>query len=151
MTSYFIVFVDMKFAESCLSTIVLKNGYESNVLKVSYKIREAVVYLLPTDLSQSQSITELCHMDVCHVVFIECSHLVNGCTIKCSCIGLILFRYLSCVGALICEMNTIGFVSVCMQRLWRFGCKLCNHSLGVHEPKWASYNKREIDFCSIIY
>ena len=31
-----------------------------------------------------------------------------GCTIKCDCIGLILFRYLSYLGAIICDINTIG-------------------------------------------
>ena len=56
--------------------------------------------------------TELCHLDVRHYVTIECSHLANGCTIKCGCIGLMLFRYLSCLGATICDINTIGFVSV---------------------------------------
>ena len=25
--------------------------------------------------------------------------------------------------------------------LWRFGCKLCNRSLGIHEPKWTSHVK----------
>ena len=48
--SYVIVFVDMKFAETCLSTIVLKNGYESNVLKVRYTAREAPIYLLLSGL-----------------------------------------------------------------------------------------------------
>ena len=32
------------------------------------------------------------HMDVRHFVIIECSHLAKGGTIKCSCIGLMLFR-----------------------------------------------------------
>ena len=32
-----------------------------------------------------------------------------------------------------------------MQNLWRFGCKLCNRSLGVHEPKWTSHVKRPSD------
>ena len=36
-------------------------------------------------------------------------HLVNGYTIKCGCIGLMLFRNLSCVEAIICDINTIGF------------------------------------------
>ena len=57
-----------------------------------------------------------CHlartMDVRHFVIIECSHLANGCTIKYGRIGLILCRYLSCLGAIICYINTIAFVSV---------------------------------------
>ena len=37
----------------------------------------------------------------------------------------------------LCNINTIGFVSVylCMQSLWRFGCKSCNRLLGIHDPK----------------
>ena len=45
---------------------------------------------------------ELRHMDVRHFVTIECSHLANGCTIECGYIGLVLFRYLSYVGTIIC-------------------------------------------------
>ena len=51
-------------------------------------------------------------MAVRHFVNEECSHLANGCTTTCGCIGLILFCYLSCPGAIICDINTIGFVSV---------------------------------------
>ena len=61
---------------------------------------------------------ELRHMDVRHfVIIVECNNLANFYIIKCGCIGLILFRYLSCVGVIICEINTIGFVSVCVQSL----------------------------------
>ena len=60
---------------------------------------------------------ELCQMDVRHFEIIECSHLANGCTTKGCCIGLILFHYLSCLGAIIADINTMGFVSVCMQSL----------------------------------
>ena len=60
---------------------------------------------------------ELRHMDVRQFVIIECSHLVNGCTIKCGCIDLMLFRYLSSLCAMICDINTIGFVLVCMHSL----------------------------------
>ena len=35
-----------------------------------------------------------------------------------------------CLGGIICDINNIGFVSVYMQRVWSFGCKLCNRSLG---------------------
>ena len=43
---------------------------------------------------------ELRHMDVRHFVITECRHLTNGCTIKCGCIALMLFCYLSCLGAI---------------------------------------------------
>ena len=52
-------------------------------------------------------------MDVRHFVIIECSHPVNGCIIKCSCIGFISFLNLSCQhcqGTMICDINTIGIV-----------------------------------------
>ena len=62
---------------------------------------------------------ELCHMDIHHFVIEECRHLANGCAIKCGCIGLVLFRYLSSVGATICDINTIGFVSV-------YACRVCD-------------------------
>ena len=55
---------------------------------------------------------EMRHLDVCHFVIQEYSHLANGCTTKCDCIGSMLYRYLSCLGAIICDINTIGFVSV---------------------------------------
>ena len=64
---------------------------------------------------------ELCHLDVRHFLIKEreCSHLLNGCTTKCGCIGLILYRYLSRLGAIICDINTIEFVSV-------HACRMCN-------------------------
>ena len=34
-------------------------------------------------------------------------HLANGCVLKCSCIGLMVFRSLSCLGIIICYINTI--------------------------------------------
>ena len=43
---------------------------------------------------------ELRHMDARHFVIIECSNLANCCTTKCGCIGLMLFRYVSCLGAI---------------------------------------------------
>ena len=61
---------------------------------------------------------EPCHLDVRYFVIEECSHLANGCTIKCGCIGLILFRYLSCLGAIICDIITIVVsIYICMQSL----------------------------------
>ena len=62
---------------------------------------------------------ELCHMDACHFVIIECRHLAKGCTLKCGCIGLMLFRNLSCLGTIICYINTIGIVAV-------YACKVCH-------------------------
>ena len=62
---------------------------------------------------------DLRHVDVRHYVIIECSHLANGCTIDCGCIGLMLFRNLSYMGAMICHIITIGFVSV-------YVCRVCD-------------------------
>ena len=69
-----------------------------------------------------QAIPEIVHKIQEHsrhfsIVIEECSHLVNSFTAKCGCIGLILFRYLSCLAAIICDINTIGFVLVCMENL----------------------------------
>ena len=83
---------------------------------------------------------ELRHLDVRNFLIEECRRLANGCTTKCGCIGLMLFRNLSCLGAILCDINTIGFIS---KSLFRFGCKLCNRSLGVHETKRMSHVKRE--------
>ena len=57
-------------------------------------------------------------MDVRRFVIIECSHLANGCTIKCGCIGLMLFRYISCLGAIICYMNNIRYMHAESVSLW---------------------------------
>ena len=54
---------------------------------------------------------ELRHLDVRHFVTEESRHIANGFT------GLILFRYLSCAGALICDI--IEFVSV-------HACRVCD-------------------------
>ena len=48
-------------------------------------------------------------MDDRHFVIEECRHLANDCTTKCGCIGLKLFRYLSCLGAIICDIDRICF------------------------------------------
>ena len=42
---------------------------------------------------------ELHHLYVLHFVIEEFRRLANGCTAKCDCIGLMLFRYLSYVWA----------------------------------------------------
>ena len=60
---------------------------------------------------------ELCHMDVCHFVIIECSHLANCRTIKCGCISLMLFHYLPCLSAIICDIIPKGFLSVYVRRV----------------------------------
>ena len=52
---------------------------------------------------------ELRHLDVRHFVIEDFRHLANGCTAHCSCIGSMLFRYISCMGAILCDVNTIGF------------------------------------------
>ena len=62
---------------------------------------------------------ELRHMDARHFVIEECRHLANGCTNRCGCSWLILFRYLSCLGAILRAINTIGFVSV-------YPCRICD-------------------------
>ena len=44
------------------------------------------------------------------------------------------------------------YFDICKQSLWRFGCKLCKHSLGdstVHEPKWTSHVIRRNDSARI--
>ena len=59
-------------------------------------------------------------LDICHFAIEECRHLANGCTAKCGCIGgLIIFRYISRPGAIICEINTIELVSV-------YACRVCD-------------------------
>ena len=62
---------------------------------------------------------ELCHMDTHNFVIIECRHLAKGCALKCGCIGLMLFRNLSCLGTIICFINTVGIVPV-------YACNVCD-------------------------
>ena len=47
-------------------------------------------------------------LDTRHFVIIECRHLNKGCGLKCGCIGWMLFRNLSCLGTIICSINTIS-------------------------------------------
>ena len=68
-------------------------------------------------------------MDVRHFVIIECSHLANGCTMECGCIGLMLIRYLSCLGAIIRDTGKIICFGICMQSVMLWRGKLCNRSL----------------------
>ena len=73
---------------------------------------------------------ELCHMNARHFVIIECRHMPIGCVLKCGYIGFMLFRNLSCLGTIVCYINTIGIVPVYMHAtfvtLW-WQLKLCNH------------------------
>ena len=62
---------------------------------------------------------ELPHNDAHHFVIIECRHLAKGCGLKLICFGLMLFRELSCLGTIICYINTIGIVLV-------YACKVCD-------------------------
>ena len=49
---------------------------------------------------------DLRHVDVRHFVIYESRHLANGCTIKCGRIGVMLFCHLSCLGTIVCDINT---------------------------------------------
>ena len=69
--------------------------------------------------NQSKCMIELRHIDARHFVIIECRHLAKGCGLKFICIGLMLFRKLSCLGTIICYINTIGIVPV-------YACKVCD-------------------------
>ena len=53
---------------------------------------------------------QLGHIDTRHFVILECRHLTNGCVLKCGCIGLMLFRNLSCLGTI---YTTKGDACVC--------------------------------------
>ena len=55
---------------------------------------------------------QLRHLNTRHFVIINCRHLAKGCGLKCGCIGWMLFRNLSCLGTIICSINTIGIVPV---------------------------------------
>ena len=67
----------------------------------------------------SRAIIELRHMDARHFVIIECHHLAKGCALKCGCIGVMLFRNLSCLDTIISYINTIGIVLV-------YACNVCD-------------------------
>ena len=65
--------------------------------------------------TESQLLYEqLRHTNIRHFVILECLHLANGCVLKCGCIGLMLFHNLSCLGTIICYINTIGIVRIKM-------------------------------------
>ena len=60
---------------------------------------------------------ELHHLDVRHFVFEGFRHLAKGCTAKCGCIGFIFVLSIICLGAIICNINTIGCVSAYARRV----------------------------------
>ena len=80
----------------------LESDFRSNVFTVSQLLYE-----------------QLRHLDTHHFVILECRHLANGCVLKCGRIGLMLFRNLSCLGTIICYINTIGIVPAC-------ACNVCD-------------------------
>ena len=81
-----------------LTPVVIHDGY-FYVITESSKVRSELVYDWPTSNGRLPFCNQYCH-------------LANDCTTKYGCIGLMLFRYLSCQGAIICDINTIGIVSV---------------------------------------
>ena len=87
---------------------------DSNLCRV-YRCIKLHGYYVFTQLLYEQ----LRHMDIRHFVIIECRHLANGCVLKCGCIGLMLFRNLSCLGTIICYINTIGIVPA-------YACNVCD-------------------------
>ena len=70
--------------------------------------RQPVPHMVQTQLLYEQ----LRHLDTSHFVIIECRHLAKGCELKYGCSGWLLFRNLSCLGTIICSINTIGIVPV---------------------------------------
>ena len=62
---------------------------------------------------------QLRHLDTRHFAILECRHLANGCVLKCGCIGVMLFRNLSCMGTIICYINTFGIVPA-------YACNVCD-------------------------
>ena len=83
-------------------------------------------------------------MDIRHFVILECRHLANGCVLKRGCIGLMLFRNLSCLGTIICYINTIGIVPAyaCNVTVW---LQVMHPLANVHETKWTPHVKRASD------
>ena len=58
-------------------------------------------------------------MDARHFVIIEYRHLAKGFALTCGCIGLMLFRNISCLCTIICYINNLGIVPV-------YACTLCD-------------------------
>ena len=71
-------------------------------------------------LGMRRAIIELCRTDEPrHFVIIECRYLAKGCALKCGCMGLMFFRYLSCLDTIISYTNSIGIVPV-------YACNVCD-------------------------
>ena len=68
------------------------------------------INLFVTTLNHSYFMKQLLNMDTRHFVILEFRHLANGCVLKCGCIGLMLFRNISCLGTIICYINIIGII-----------------------------------------
>ena len=73
------------------------------------------------------------------------SKALDASRLKCGCIGLMLFRNLSCLGTIICYINTIGIVPA-------YACNVCDALVAimqplanVHETKWTPHVKRKSD------
>ena len=79
-------------------------------------------------------------MDARHFVIIECRHLAKGCAFKCGCIGLMLFCNLSCLGTIICYINTTGIAT--FVTLW---LQVVQPLVNIHETKWTPHVKRKSD------
>ena len=80
-------------------------------------------------------------------------HLVNGCVLKCSCIGLMVFRNLSCLGIIICYINIIGIIlaNACNVLNVRDAfVQILQPLANVHETKWTRHVKRDCDVAVLI-
>ena len=85
---------------------------------VNDPVSGATVYIYqPHDINTDYE--QLRHMDIRHFVILEFRHLATGCVLKCGCIGLMLFHNLSCLGTIICYINTIGIVPA-------YACNVCD-------------------------
>ena len=98
----------------CLGPILFVCGeVHSTVGQIENRIER--VYGVKPQLLYEQ----LRHLDTRHFVIIECRNLAKGCGLKCGCIGRVLFRNLSCLGTIICSINTIGIVPA-------YACTVCD-------------------------
>ena len=80
-------------------------------------------------------------------------HLVNGCVLKCSCVGLMVFRNLSCLGIYNMLYNVIGIIPA-------YACNVLNVCdafvqilqplANVHDTKWTRHVKRDCDVAVLI-
>ena len=62
-----------------------------------------------------------------------------------------IFRYPSCLGVILCDIDTVGFVLVDACRVCdALVASFCSCSLGIHETKWTSYVKRESDVALVL-